>query len=137
MFVLKNFGGLLIRFMGRKKFLIFYFVAGIVSSFAHAAVSNFIMGDASIQALGASGAIAGCVMLFCFMFPKEKLFIFGLIPVPAFFGAFIFVGLDVWGLVAQTHGGGLPIGHGAHLGGAFTGLVWYLLFIRGKFKYPN
>jgi membrane associated rhomboid family serine protease len=137
MLVLKNFGGLLIRFMGRKQFIIFYLVAGIISSFGHAAVSNFIIGDPSIQALGASGAIAGLVMIFCLMFPKEKLYILGLIPLPAFFGAVIFVGLDVWGLVAQTHGGGLPIGHGAHLGGAFTGLVWYFLFIRGKFKRPQ
>jgi membrane associated rhomboid family serine protease len=134
MLVLKNFGDLIIRFMGRQKFIIFYLVAGVVASLGHSAVSAFIVGDPSIQALGASGAIAGCVMIFCLMFPNEKIYILGLLPVPAMFGALVFVGLDLWGLMAQAKGGGLPIGHGAHLGGAFTGVVWYLLFVRQRYR---
>jgi membrane associated rhomboid family serine protease len=47
-------------------------------------------------------------------------------------GALAFIGLDVWGLIAQAEGGGLPIGHGAHLGGAFTGILYYFLFLRGR-----
>ncbi len=47
-------------------------------------------------------------------------------------GAFLFIGLDVWGLVAQSGGGGLPIGHGAHLGGAITGIIYYLLFLKPR-----
>ena len=41
----------------------------------------------------------------------------GIVPVPALAGVLAFVGLDLWGLIAQGRGGGLPIGHGAHLGG--------------------
>jgi hypothetical protein len=33
-------------------------------------------------------------------------------------------------LFAQFEGGGLPIGHGAHLGGAATGALYYWLVIR-------
>ena len=36
----------------------------------------------------------------------------------------LLVGFDVWGLVSQADGGGLPIGHGAHLGGALFGALW-------------
>ncbi|MCB0356276.1 MAG: hypothetical protein KDD40_04675, partial [Bdellovibrionales bacterium] len=50
-----------------------------------------------------------------------------ILPVPAIFGALAFVGLDLWGLYTQTQGGGLPIGHGAHLGGAFTGICYYFI----------
>ena len=42
-------------------------------------------------------------------------------------GAILFVGLDVWGVIAQAGGGGLPIGHGAHLGGALAGLIYYFV----------
>ena len=79
------------------------------------------------MALGASGALAGVILLFSLAFPKERLYILGLIPIPAIFGALAFVGLDIWGLVAQSKGGGLPIGHGAHLGGALAGGIYFLI----------
>jgi hypothetical protein len=50
---------------------------------------------------------------------------------PAILGALLFVGLDLLGLYAQTEGSGLPIGHGAHLGGAATGVLFYLFFLSG------
>jgi membrane associated rhomboid family serine protease len=56
--------------------------------------------------------------------------LFGIIPMPAIVGALLFVGLDLVGLFAQSEGGGLPIGHGAHLGGAATGALFYFLVVR-------
>lgn len=68
------------------------------------------------------------------MFPREKILLFGIIPLPAIVGALAFIGLDIWGVVAQAGGGGLPIGHGAHLGGAITGIIYYLLYLRPRLK---
>lgn len=130
MFVLNSFGGIMVRVLGHRRFLIFYFAAGIISSFCHAAVSRFLLDRPDLPALGASGAIAGLVLLFSLVFPREKILIFGIIPLPALFGALVFVGLDIWGLIAQAEGGGLPIGHGAHLGGAATGILYYFLVLR-------
>ena len=48
-------------------------------------------------------------------------------------GALMFVAIDVWGLVAQTKGGALPIGHGAHLGGALCGALFWFFYLRGRF----
>ncbi len=59
------------------------------------------------------------------------------IPVPALVGALLFVGLDVWGLVAQSAGGGLPIGHGAHLGGAACGALFYFTYLRQRVRHPG
>ena len=132
MFVLNSFGRFLEQFLGPKFYLSFYIVAGLISSFSHAALSNYLLGQPDLPALGASGAIAGLVLLFSLTFPKEKIVLFGIIPVPALVGAVAFVGLDLWGLAAQAEGGGLPIGHGAHLGGAFTGLLAYLFFVRPR-----
>lgn len=132
MFVLQSFGGLVEHILGSRQFLKFYLTAGIISSLAHCLVSAFVIGDPSIPALGASGAIAGIVLLFSLIFPKEKILIFGIIPVPAIVGAIAFIGLDLWGLYEQAGGGGLPIGHGAHLGGALTGILYYFLKIKPK-----
>ena len=133
MYVLIGFGSILLRFMNPLTFLNFYFTAGLMGSFAHAFLSNVLMNSPEIPALGASGAIAGIILLFSLLFPKEKLLLLGIIPVRAIWGALIVVGVDMWGLIAQSKGGGLNIGHGAHLGGAFMGVIWYLYY-RFKLK---
>lgn len=136
MLVLSSFGPILERVLGSRRFLRFYLAAGIISSFSHATVSAWILHEPDLPALGASGAIAGLVLLFSLMFPQQKILLFGIIPLPALWGALAFVGLDLWGLVAQAEGGGLPIGHGAHLGGALTGFLYYLFFIRRRWNQP-
>lgn len=132
MFVLNSFGTLLERLLGSSLFLRFYIIAGVISSLAHSLVSAFLIEDPSIAAVGASGAIAGVILVFSLVFPKEKILLFGIVPLPAIWGALAFIALDLWGLASQTKGGGLPIGHGAHLGGAFTGIVYYFIFLRPK-----
>lgn len=132
MIVLQSFGGLMERVLGSFRFLRFYLVAGIFASFAHAWVSAFYIGDPDLRAVGASGALAGVVWVFSLLFPREKILLFGLIPVPALIGALLFVGLDIWGLTAQAGGGGLPIGHGAHLGGSLAGICYYIFFLRAR-----
>lgn len=134
MIVLKDFGDVVETLLGGRFFIIFYLLAGIFASICHAVVSAFLLGEPELPALGASGAVCGLVMLFSLIFPKRKILIFGLIPIPALIGAFMLIALDVWGLVAQAEGGGLPIGHGAHLGGAFAGIVAYFAAVRPQFR---
>lgn len=131
MYVLATFGSLVELTIGSARFLRFYLVAAVISSISHAAVSAFLLHKPDLPALGASGAISGVVLVFCFLFPQARLLLFGIIPMPALVGALLFVGIDAVGLYAQTEGGGLPIGHGAHLGGALTGVLYYLFFLRG------
>lgn len=134
MFVLNSFGTLLEQILGRWRFLTFYLAAGVVSSLAHALVSAFYLHQPEIAALGASGAVAGLVLVFSLMFPKERILLFGIIPLPALVGAMGFIGLDLYGLFEQSRGSGLPIGHGAHLGGAFAGIVYFFFFIRPRMQ---
>jgi rhomboid-like protein len=130
MFVLQSFGPVVQSVLGFKRFAMFYFAAAIISSFSHAAVSAFVVGKPGLPALGASGAVSGVIILFSLMFPTQKILLLGFIPVPAVVGGMIFIGLDLWGLWAQAEGGGLPIGHGAHLGGALTGILYFLVLLR-------
>lgn len=130
MFALLGFGGVLERSLGRTAFIRFYLIAAAVSSLAHAVVSATLMGQPELPALGASGAVSGVILVFSLLFPREKILILGIIPLPAIVGALLFIGLDLWGLFEQSLGHGLPIGHGAHLGGAFTGIVYFLMLRR-------
>jgi membrane associated rhomboid family serine protease len=132
MFILRGFGTVLLQVLKLKRFLFFYVTAGIVSSLGHCLASSYLLGDPSLPALGASGAISGLLVLFSFLFPREKLLLFGLIPIPALIGALLFIGLDIFGLITQMKGSGLPIGHGAHLGGAIFGLIYFLLIHRSQ-----
>ena len=134
MFVLRSFGSLMEEILGPKKFLAFYLLAGAFSSLSHSLVSAFLLGLPEQPALGASGAISAVVILFALLYPKQKLFLFAIIPVPALWGALAFVGLDIWGLMAQAEGKGLPIGHGAHLGGAFIGVLYFLYLKKQRLQ---
>ena len=127
MIVLLSFGPPMEQVMGSRHFLRFFLLAGVVASVAHATTSAFLLDEPGLRALGASGALAGLLILFSFSFPRAKVLLFFFIPLPAIVAALAFVAIDIWGLVAQVGGGTLPIGHGAHLGGALTGLVYYFL----------
>jgi len=134
MFVLHNFGPIIERVLGAKSYLTFYLTAGIISSLSHAIVSAFMLHQPELPALGASGAISGLILVFSLLFPRQILLLFGIIPVRALIGALLFIGLDIWGLIMQTEGGGLPIGHGAHLGGAFFGIYYYYKYLKSPNK---
>ncbi len=135
MFVLWSFGTVLEKLWGTRVFVVFYLVAAIVASASHCFVSTVLMGDSAQAALGASGAVSGLLIAFALLFPKHRILVFGIIPVPALVGALGFVAIDLWGLFAQTQGGGgLPIGHGAHLGGALCGFLFWAFYLRSRFQ---
>ncbi len=133
MVVLWSFGSVLERLWGVRVFIAFYLAAIVVSSLSHCLLSSLLMGDDRIAALGASGAVTGLLMAFALQFPRHRILLFAIIPIPALVGVLGFVALDVWGLVAQSRGGGMRIGHGAHLGGALAGAVFYLTYLRHRF----
>ncbi len=129
MMVLHSFGSFLERFLGKKRFLIFYLCAAAFSSLTHCLATAFILNN-DTPALGASGALAGLLLLFALIFPKHKILLFGIIPIPAIIAAVILIGFDIFGLIAQEHGEWLPIGHGAHLGGSLFGALYYVFYLR-------
>ena len=136
LFVLWSFGTVLEQLWGTRVFILFYLAAAVVSSLSHCLVSTFFLGNSDISALGASGAVCGLLLAYALHFPRHRILLFGIVPVPALAGVLAFVGLDLWGLIAQGRGGGLPIGHGAHLGGALAGALIYYLYLRTTFPIP-
>lgn len=125
MFFFYGFGRAIELTIGSQKFLKLYLLSGIIGSLGHCLVSAWLLDRPETKALGASGAIAGVLVFFALKFPRERVYLLGLIPLPAYWAIFLFVGLDLIGLMAQTQGSEAPIGYGAHLGGALTGFVYY------------
>jgi len=125
MYFFYGFGRAIETSVGSRCFFNLYIFSGIAGSLGHCFVSGTILQQPQLAALGASGAISGVLVFFSFMFPREKVYLLGLIPMPAFVGMLLFVGLDLFGLMAQTKGSQLPIGYGAHLGGALFGGIYY------------
>ena len=134
MVVLWSFASVLERLLGSRLFTVFYLVSAVVSSASHCLVSSFLLGDDRIAALGASGAVSAVLIAFALAFPRNRILLFGIVPIPALVGAGLFVAIDLWGLFAQTRGAALPIGHGAHLGGALAGAVLWALVLRGRLR---
>jgi membrane associated rhomboid family serine protease len=130
MVVLVSFGAPLEQAMGSGRFLLFYFVAGVIGCLAHAGTLQYLMGMPGQGACGASAALVAILMVFALSFPEEEVLLFFVVPLPALAAALAFVALDVFGLIYQIEGAGLPIGHGAHLGGAVVGVACYLALGR-------
>lgn len=126
MIVLVSFGPPLERIMGSRRFFGFFVAAGLVGSLAHAVTSYALIGHPEQAALGASSALAGVLLLYSLSFPKARVLLFFVIPLPAIVAALAFIAIDIWGLFMQIEGEGFPIGHGAHLGGAVVGIAYYL-----------
>jgi membrane associated rhomboid family serine protease len=137
MIVLWSFGTVLEHFWGTRVFVLFYLATAVFASVSHCAASSFVMGNDNISALGASGAVSALLLAYALHFPRHRILLFGIIPLPALAGVLAFVGLDLWGLIAQGRGGGLPIGHGAHLGGALAGALIYYLYLRETYPTPG
>ncbi len=117
---------------GHLKYLIFYLLCGVAATFAQMA---FSMGS-DVPNLGASGAIAGVLGSYIFMFPQEQVRVLigrTVTPVSALIviGAWIvlqfFSGVASIASAADTGG----VAYMAHIGGFIAGLVLTFLF-RGS-----
>jgi membrane associated rhomboid family serine protease len=128
MFVFLNFGIIVEKTLGSIQFLLFYLFASVASSLSHSIICAYVLHQPELLALGASGAVSAVILIFALFYPQQKVYFFGFIPLPAIWAVVIINGLDFLGLLGQAKGGNSPIGYGAHLGGAVSGLIYYLLF---------
>ena len=127
MFALWMFGIEVEYLWGTKKFLIYYFICGLGGAVSHLLLSGFF-GMATGPMLGASGAIFGVLIAFGLTFPDRWIYFYFLIPIKAkwFIGAYI--ALEVYSLWNPND----SVAHLAHLGGAVTGIIYFLVVSGGK-----
>ncbi|MEJ5299496.1 MAG: rhomboid family intramembrane serine protease [Thermodesulforhabdaceae bacterium] len=129
MWTLYIFGDNVEHALGHIRYLVFYILSGIIAAIIHIITNPF----STIPTVGASGAIAGVMGAYMFLYPRAKV----LALVPIFFfvtfvelPAVIFIGL--W-FIIQFYSGALSIVSGA---GAYGGIAWWAHiggFIGGVF----
>ena len=133
MWLLWIFGDNIEDRMGSIRFLAFYLVCGVLAGLAHLYTNP----DSVSPALGASGAIAGVMGAYYFLFPFARIVIWVLflplfveVPAIAFLGLWVLVQLYrvTTGLHAPS-GGASDVAWFGHLGGFIAGMALYRLFL--------
>lgn len=78
----------------------------------------------NVATLGASAAIYGVTVAFCYLFPNSTFYIYFLIPVKAKWIITLMILSDIFSIVYEfITGNQTGIGHWAHLGGALLGFI--------------
>jgi membrane associated rhomboid family serine protease len=113
-FALALFGSMLERLIGTRRFLIVFFVTGIIA--------NLISVNFYDSSLGASGAIFGVIGALVAIRPLMIIFAFGF-PMPLFIAGIIWASGDLIGLFVPSNVANL-----AHLSGMFFGLIIGFLY---------
>ena len=99
--------------MGPMRFLFFYLSCGIAAGLVH----WFTNPDSTIPAVGASGAIAGVMGAYLFLFPYARIIVlFPVLFIPFFFELPAVVYLGFWAL-AQLFSGTLALASPSEVGG--------------------
>jgi membrane associated rhomboid family serine protease len=114
------FGPRLESRLGSKGFLWLYFLSGL----GGAVFSLVFARDAAV--VGASGAVYGVLLGFAMFWPRERIYIWGILPVEAWLLATLLVFGSLYAGVSP--GAGSRTAHFAHLGGlafAFVFLRWW------------
>ena len=135
------FGSSIGRLFGGRQLLTLYLAGGLAGSLAHCGWQYYKEQGAGLRArwgrmssrgaLGASAAVNAIVCVDVLLFPTRTILLYGLIPMPAALLGLLWLWNDLGGAL---DGGGSTIAHAGHLGGAATGLLFFLAFKRGRIR---
>ncbi len=113
------FGPRLETRLGSPNFLRLYLVAGVVG-----ALLSFTAPHAMV--IGASGAVYGVLLGFAYYWPRERIYIWALLPIEA---RWLVIGFTVMSIYFGLGGARTGIAYFAHLGG-FLGAFLYLKWLE-------
>jgi membrane associated rhomboid family serine protease len=122
MIVLYFFGPRVEARLGSGRFVVMYFIAGLTG----ALLSSFYP---YVPIIGASGAVFGVELAYARFWPREKVFIWGVLPIQIRWLVVATVVMSIFGLGGFEPG----IAHLAHLGG-FVGAAIFLFAIEHRRK---
>src|SRR5882724_6031208 len=131
MFGLWMFGAEIERYVGPRRLLACYFASVITAALTQLFVP-MLFGAPPGPTIGASGGVFGLILAYAVMFPKRKVAVYFLVPMPVWLFATLYAGIELYLGVTGTTAG---VAHFAHLGGmAGSALVitrWRLARARG------
>jgi membrane associated rhomboid family serine protease len=124
------FGQEVSALLGWRRFLALYIVGGTISSMGQITWPYFLPQSWTRtrfsrydHALGASGAVNAVVAYAICAYPRQTIMLYFVLPVPAALFGVAYILKDVYGLYMGTS----HIGHAAHLSGALTGFLYFIV----------
>lgn len=138
MYILWMAGRRVQNHLGSREFLWFYMVAALLAGVA-TVLFDGLLGSHSVV-VGASGAVAGVIIVYALTWPDDVWYIFGLIPMRVIWLAGIAALLDLYPMLQQLAGNPSSdrIAHATHIGGMLFGYLyvrnrWQLAGLFGRF----
>jgi len=113
---------------GTKEFVRVYLAMIVFGGVIWAVAGTLQEAPGELGCVGASGAVAGIVVLYALIFPRRMLALYFVIPVPAWVAGVLLVASDAYGAVARSDGS--RVAYAVHLGGAALALAYYGLGIN-------
>lgn len=113
------------RAVGTKEFVLMYLLIGFAGGI-FSLIVYYVFGMYGIFLLGASGAIYGMLLAYAVIFPQNRIFIWGIIPVPA---PVLVLAYAIIEFLSQFIGSRDGVAHSVHLAGfAFAWLYFVVRF---------
>lgn len=120
---------------GHKRFLLFYFLCGLIADVFH--IGSLVLwnfAELSTVTIGASGAISGVLGAYMIMYPRAKILTLILfrpiiVPIPAMFFLGVWFFFQLLASFLDISGG---VAYWAHIGGFIAGIFLALIFRQKK-----
>ncbi|MFH7902911.1 MAG: rhomboid family intramembrane serine protease [Candidatus Aenigmatarchaeota archaeon] len=121
-FALLIFGSVLEKVIGSRRYLLVFFLSGIVGSIAYI-LTSILLNEINIPAVGASGAIYGIIGTLAILRPTTIVLVY-FVPIPLLFFAFFWIIVESLATLFQFFGAKTGIASQAHLAGILFGIFY-------------
>jgi membrane associated rhomboid family serine protease len=120
-------GGRVENTLGKREFLAFYLLAGVVSGIVFLIWSAVT--HSSVPVIGASGAAIAVMIVYAMHWPHDRWYIWGVLPIPVMVLALLAVAQDLLPMLSEISGRGSRdlVAHSAHIGGMLFGFLYVSL----------
>ncbi len=134
MLALFFFGPMFERLWGSRKFLVFYLVCGAMGGLLYILLVLTRFLSLPLPLIGASGAILGLIAAAAVLFPRAKVYVMGIFPVPLMVLAIFLALISVMTIFRRSELANAG-GEAAHLAGMAAGAIYVISESwRNKFK---
>lgn len=121
MLALFFFGPAIEMLVGKREFIVFYLLAAVAAGAAFIGYGYAFNPYASV--IGASGSVMAVLMVYAWHYPRNQVYIWGVLPVQVRWLVVAYVVYDMWPVVKVIMGGAdnSGVAHVAHLAGLLFG----------------
>ena len=117
------FGTSVEKAIGSKEYLLMYLVTGTLCG-CFSLITYYFTGSYMVFLMGASGAVYGMLLAYAVIFPRSKIWIWGLIPVSS---PILVIAYAVIEFASQIFNSKDGVAHSVHLAGFFFSWLYFLI----------